>query len=118
VRLAPLLQKYHTRNAEALAGTSPCAWRLPSRARHGLQRLGRTGGRRPADFSLFDLDQPHLYRATTWSPTWSIQQRSSDVTHVVVDGRLIYRDRELLTLMKERIMAEANGRARRMWGRR
>jgi cytosine/adenosine deaminase-related metal-dependent hydrolase len=43
--------------------------------------------------------------------------RGSDVTHVIVEGQLRYRDGELLTLDEDRIMAEADRRARQWWAR-
>ena len=117
VRLAPLLQKYHTRNAEALAGDLP----LRMATANGARAMGFTGSGvlaagAPADFSLFDLDQPHLYPRHNLVANLVHSARGSDVTHLVVDGRLIYRDRELLTLDEERIMAEADRHARRMVG--
>jgi hypothetical protein len=36
------------------------------------------------------------------------------VTHVLLDGQVIYRDSELLTLDEEKIMAEAERHAKRM----
>ncbi|RMH43172.1 MAG: 5'-deoxyadenosine deaminase [Deltaproteobacteria bacterium] len=43
--------------------------------------------------------------------------RSTDVRHVVVDGAIVVRDRELLTLDAERTAAEARERARALFGR-
>jgi 5-methylthioadenosine/S-adenosylhomocysteine deaminase len=42
--------------------------------------------------------------------------RGSDVSHVWVDGRLLYAEGEYLTLDVDRIMAEAERHARRMVG--
>jgi 5-methylthioadenosine/S-adenosylhomocysteine deaminase len=117
VRLAPLLQKYHTRNAEALAGDLPLRMATANGARAmGFAGSGVLAAGAPADFSLFDLDQPHLYPRHNLVANLVHSARGSDVTHVVVDGRLIYRGREILTLDEERIMAEAEQHARRMVG--
>ncbi len=117
VRLAPLLQKYHTRNAEALAGDKPLRMATANGARAmGFAGSGVLAAGAPADFSLFDLDQPHLYPRHNLVANLVHSAKGSDVTHVVVDGRLIYRDGELLTLDEDRIMAEGNRHARRMVG--
>ncbi|MEP7357706.1 MAG: amidohydrolase [Anaerolineales bacterium] len=117
VRLAPLLQKYQTRNAEALPGDLPLRMATANGARAmGFAGSGVLAAGAPADFSLFDLDQPHLYPRHNVVANLVHSARGSDVTHLVVDGRLIYRERELLTLDEGRIMAEANRHARRMVG--
>ena len=65
---------------------------------------------------LYDLDQPHLYPRHNVVANLVHSARGSDVTHVWVDGRLLYRAGEFLTLDVDRIMAEAERHARRMVG--
>ena len=69
---------------------------------------------RAADIALFDFDQPHLYPRHDLVANLIHSAKGSDVTHVIADGELIYRDGELLTLDEEKIMAEAERHARRM----
>jgi 5-methylthioadenosine/S-adenosylhomocysteine deaminase len=117
VRFAPLLQKHHTGDAEALAGDLPLRLATANGARAmGFADSGVLAPGRPADITLFDLDRPHLYPRHNLVANLVHSARGSDVTHVVVDGRLIYRDGELLTLDEERIMAEAERHAKRMVG--
>jgi 5-methylthioadenosine/S-adenosylhomocysteine deaminase len=69
---------------------------------------------RPADLVLFDMDRPHLYPRHNLVANVVHGARASDVTHVMVDGRWLYRNGELLTLDEEKIKAEADQRAKRM----
>jgi 5-methylthioadenosine/S-adenosylhomocysteine deaminase len=117
VRFAPLLQKYHTRNAEALPGDLPLRLATANGARAmGFPESGVLAPGRAADLVLFDLDQPHLYPRHNLVANLVHAARGSDVTHVWADGRLLYRDGEFLTLDVARIVAEAERHARRMVG--
>jgi 5-methylthioadenosine/S-adenosylhomocysteine deaminase len=117
VRLAPLLQKYHTRNAEALPGEVPLRMATAHGARAmGFAESGVLAAGRAADLVLFDFDQPHLYPRHNVIANLVHSARGSDVTHVFVEGRLLYREGEFLTLDVDRIMAEAERHARRMVG--
>ena len=117
IRFAPLLQKYHTRNAEALAGDLPLRLATANGARAmGFPESGVLAPGRAADVVLFDFDQPHLYPRHNLVANLVHSARGSDVSHVFVDGRLLYREGEFLTLDVERIMAEAERHARRMVG--
>jgi 5-methylthioadenosine/S-adenosylhomocysteine deaminase len=117
VRVAPLLQKHNSRNAEALAGDMPLRMATANGARAmGFGDSGVLAPGRPADIVLFDLDQPHLYPRHNLVGNLVHSARGSDVTHVIVDGRLLYRNGELLTLDEDKIKAEAERHARRMVG--
>jgi 5-methylthioadenosine/S-adenosylhomocysteine deaminase len=115
VRFAPLLQKYRSSNAEALAGDLP----LRMAATHGARALGFAdsgvlAAGRTADLILIDLDQPHLYPRHNLVANLVHAARGSDVTHVFVDGKLLMKGRELLTLDVQKIQHEAERHARRM----
>jgi 5-methylthioadenosine/S-adenosylhomocysteine deaminase len=117
VRFAPLLQKYQTRDAETMPGDLPLRLATANGARAmGFAESGVLAPGRPADLTLFDLDRPHLYPRHNLVANLVHSARGSDVTHVIVDGRLLYRNGELLTLDEEHIMVEADRRARRMVG--
>jgi 5-methylthioadenosine/S-adenosylhomocysteine deaminase len=115
LRFAALLQKHHTGDAEALAGDLPLRVATANGARAmGFPGSGVLAPGHPADLILFDLDRPHLYPRHDLVANLVHSARASDVTHVIVDGRLLYRDGELLTLDEEKIKAEANRCAQRM----
>jgi 5-methylthioadenosine/S-adenosylhomocysteine deaminase len=117
VRLTALMQKHHNRDAEAMPGDLPLRLATANGARAmGFAESGVLAAGRPADLVLFDLDRPHLYPRHDLVANLVHAARASDVTHVIVDGRLIYRDGELLTLDEEKIEAEAERHAKRMVG--
>jgi 5-methylthioadenosine/S-adenosylhomocysteine deaminase len=68
----------------------------------------------PADLILVDFDRPHLRPRHDLIAGLIHGANGADVTHVIVDGRLLMRDRELLTLDEERILYEAEQHAFRM----
>ena len=63
---------------------------------------------------LLDFDAPHLRPRHDLIANAVHTATGADVTHVLVDGRLLLRDRVLLTLDEERILYEAERRAFRM----
>jgi len=69
---------------------------------------------RPADLILIDFNRPHLRPRHDLIAHLVHSAKAADVTHVIVDGRLLMRSRELLTLDEERILDEAERRAFRM----
>lgn len=109
------LEKYMQENPEALPGDTA----LRMATQHGAQALGFAESGvlaegRPADMILVDLARPHLRPRHNLIANLVHIARGADVTHVIVDGRLLMRDRELLTLDEERILYEAEQRALRM----
>jgi 5-methylthioadenosine/S-adenosylhomocysteine deaminase len=65
---------------------------------------------------LLDFDRPHLRPRHDLIASVVHTAVGADVTDVLVDGRLLMRDRVLLTLDEERILYEAEQRAFRMVG--
>lgn len=114
-RLAALVQKHERHDATVLPGdtTLRLATRNGARAM-GFNESGVLAPGRPADLILVDFDQPHLRPRHDLIANLVYAARGADVTHVIVDGRLLMRDRQLLTLDEERILAEAERRALRM----
>lgn len=70
-----------------------------------------------ADVTVVDVSGVHV--TPTGDPYSALVYacRSTDVRHVVVDGRVVVRDRELLTLDAERVAEEARERSRAVFGR-
>jgi len=72
---------------------------------------------RPADLILLDTRAPHWFPRHDLAAGVVYAAHPSDVSHVFVDGALLLRDGELLTLDEERIRYEAERRAFRMVGK-
>jgi len=116
-RLASLMQKHCLRDPVALPGDSV----LRLATQNGAQAMGfpESGVIAPggaADLIIFDFDKPHLRPRHDLVSNIVYAAKPSDVSHVMVAGRLLLRDGELLTLDEERIMYEAEKRAWRMVG--
>ncbi len=75
----------------------------------GLEsQVGSLEPEKKADIILLDLDQPHL------TPLYNIYShlvyaaRGADVTRVIINGRTVMKNRELLTLDLKEILSRAN----------
>ncbi|WP_251342267.1 amidohydrolase [Haloplanus halophilus] len=81
----------------------------------GADVLGVDAGRieagAAADLAVVALDSPHLTPRHDLVSHLAYAARGSDVRHTVCDGRVVMRDREVLTLDEERVMARASERA-------
>lgn len=76
--------------------------------------LGEVSEGRTADVILMKLDQPHLYPSQKPVNTIVECAAASDITDSIINGRLVMKNREVLTLDEERIMAEAQVHMQRM----
>lgn len=109
------LEKYTQEDPEALPGDT--ALRMATQngaAAMGFADSGVLAEGRPADLILVDLDRPHLRPRHDLVANLVHTAKGADVTHVIVDGALLMRERELLTLDEERILYEAERHAFRM----
>lgn len=61
----------------------------------------------PADLIAVDTDAPHLWPTQNLVHTLVESASGADVRHSIVNGKLLMRDRELLTLDRERVRREA-----------
>ena len=118
LRLAVLLQKAQN-GARVLPASQAVRMATLDGARAlGLgDRIGSLEAGKRADIIVVDLDNAHT---TPWSDPYSAvvyAARSSDVRHVVVDGRVLVRDRDLLTLDAEAAIADGAERSRRIFAR-
>jgi 5-methylthioadenosine/S-adenosylhomocysteine deaminase len=115
VRQQVWLEKYLREDPEALPGDTALRMATQAGARAmGFDDSGVLAEGRPADLILIDLDRPHLRPRHDLIANLVHSAKGADVTHVIVDGGLLMRDRELLTLDEERILYEAEQRALRM----
>ena len=82
----------------------------------GLEReIGSLEEGKRADVAVVDLSGPHCQPAgDDPHATLVYCARASDVTHVLVDGRVIVRSRQLLTLDAPALPACASSEARRI----
>jgi 5-methylthioadenosine/S-adenosylhomocysteine deaminase len=76
--------------------------------------LGELAPGRLADLVALDLGGPHIQPAEDVVEAVVHAVRSSDVRHVVIDGRLVMRDRKVLTLDEEEVLARARVEAARL----
>lgn len=68
----------------------------------GTLQLGKK-----ADLILLDIDQPHIQPTHNMVNTLVDSFNSNDVIDVIVDGKIIMRNREVLTLDEEKIIYES-----------
>jgi 5-methylthioadenosine/S-adenosylhomocysteine deaminase len=115
MRIAVLGQKAHSGDPEVLPSLT--ALRLATQA--GAQALGFSNSGelapgRSADLILVDMRRPHLCPRHDVAANVVHAAQSADVSHVMVNGRLLLRDHQMLTMDEERIRFEAERRAFRM----
>ncbi|MEW6387173.1 MAG: amidohydrolase [Thermodesulfobacteriota bacterium] len=116
---AAKLQKVH--NLDPTSLSAPVALALATRGSARLlglsQEVGALTPGRNADLVVIDLDQPHLtpiynpYSQLVYAAT------GADVQTVMVHGRVLVQDRELLTLDLEETLARARELAQRVTGK-
>ncbi len=69
-----------------------------------------------ADLILVDMEQPHFYPRLDIVSSLIYSAQASDVCSVICDGRLLMRDRQLLTLDEMKVCREADDAAKRLIG--
>jgi len=87
----------------------------------GADLLGFDSGRvepgRNADLAVLDLDSPRLTPEHDLVSHLAYAANGGDVRHTVCDGQVLMRDRDLLTLDLETVMAEASEHAQSLFER-
>jgi len=117
IRQTAILQKHEQHDPEAIPGDTALRMATQNGAKAmGFANSGVIVPGHAADLTLFDFDKPHLYPRHNLVANLVHSAKGSDVSHVIVDGKLLYRDGELLTLDEEKIKAEAERHAFRMVG--
>ena len=102
------LGKLHDRDASAV----PAEEVLKMAVTGGAKAMGLTdcdclAEGKKADFITINIMQPHLYPTGNLVNTLLECVTASDVCDMVVDGRLLMKNREILTLDEEKIFYEA-----------
>ena len=115
LRIAGLYHKHALGQPDALPrahllrlATQAGAWAM------GFERSGALAPGRPADLILLDTRASHWFPRHDLAAGVVYAAHPSDVSHVIVDGRVILRDGELLTLDEDRIRYEDEQRAFRI----
>ena len=80
----------------------------------GFEETGTLERGEPADLILVNLDVPHMRPMHSLVANLVHSAKGADVTDVMVEGRWLMRDRELVTLDEERILHEAERHAQDM----
>ncbi len=110
LRLMTMLQKHEARNPEVM--TIPTALRmatLDSAAVVGLaDKIGQLTPGYLADLILVDLTGAHHQPLHSLTASLVYNTRASDVQTVIVNGQILMRDRQLLTLDKAEIIGQVN----------
>ena len=108
-RAAAILQKAPQLDAESITAEEV----MGMLTRDGAAVLGldhQTGslevGKR-ADIAVVDFNQPHLLPVGRWLPKLIYSANGSDVIHTVVDGKVLMKDRKVLTMDEEQVIQEA-----------
>ncbi len=116
-KLAALMHKNARLDPQLLPGDLVLRLATQNGARAmGFPQSGVIAPDRAADLIILDFHQPHLRPRHNLIANVIYAAKAGDVRHVMVAGRWLMRDRELLTLDEERIMYEAERRAWRMVG--
>ena len=86
-----------------------------ARAVRQAQALGVLEVGKKADLLVVDTQRAHLVPAGRFLSAWIHNGQPADIESVMVDGQFIMRDRKVLTLDEERIVAEADKIGKRIW---
>jgi 5-methylthioadenosine/S-adenosylhomocysteine deaminase len=115
--LAVLLQKLHSGDPEALPSLAGLRLATQAGARAlGFLNSGEIAAGRSADLVLMDLRRAHMCPIHDLPANVLHAAQSADVSHVIVNGKLLMRDGVILTMDEERIRHEAERRALRIVG--
>ncbi|GKV56629.1 amidohydrolase [Sporosarcina sp. NCCP-2222] len=71
-------------------------------------QVGTLEAGKKADLILIDINQPHIQPTHNLVNTLIEVVTSRDVTHTIVDGQLLMKDRQVLTMDEEKILFESS----------
>jgi 5-methylthioadenosine/S-adenosylhomocysteine deaminase len=86
-----------------------------ARAVRQEQMLGVLEVGKKADLVVVDTRRAHLVPAGRFVSAWIHNGQPSDIESMMVDGQFIMRNRKVLTMDEERVIAEADKVGRRIW---
>ncbi|MBN1349722.1 5'-deoxyadenosine deaminase [candidate division KSB1 bacterium] len=116
MRLAALIQKYRLRNASALPAYKLVAMATIDAARSlGMEnQIGSIETGKKADIILLDLNRIHNLPADNIYSQLVYSAKSEDVKTVIVDGKTVMRNRELLTISEDEIVRSCKRETQRI----
>jgi cytosine/adenosine deaminase-related metal-dependent hydrolase len=79
-------------------------------------RLGSLEAGKKADLLVVDTRRAHLVPAGRFVSAWVHNGQPSDIESVMIDGQFVMRDRKVLTMDEDRLVAQADAVGRRIWG--
>ena len=86
-----------------------------ARATRQHKLIGSLEVGKKADLLIVDTQRAHLVPAGRIVSAWIHNGQPSDIESVMVDGRFVMRNRKVLTMDENRIVAEADKVGRRIW---
>ncbi|MFZ5591470.1 MAG: amidohydrolase [Bacillota bacterium] len=116
MRTAALLQKVSTGDPTALPAYAALYMATAGGAAAlGLEgRVGRLQAGLRADLILLNTRVPHLCPPHDWYAHLVYAAGAADVDTVIIDGRLVMQNRQVLTVEEEKVYAEVTQRANRL----
>ncbi|MGM0653325.1 MAG: amidohydrolase family protein, partial [Bacillota bacterium] len=115
IRMAALLQKGFNESPVSITAMQALSLATSSGAR-ALKKddIGVIKAGKKADLVIMDFNRAHLQPESDPVANIVYSAISSDVDTVIIDGRVVYNRGEFLTLDQEKIIHEANRRAKRL----
>jgi cytosine/adenosine deaminase-related metal-dependent hydrolase len=86
-----------------------------ARAVQQSKLIGSLDVGKKADIIVLDTVRAHLVPAGRLVSAWIHNGQPSDIESVMVDGRFVMRNRKVLTMDEDSILAEADKVGRRIW---
>lgn len=119
MRLAALIQKYRLEDPQALPAQRVVEMATIEGARTIGQDydLGSLELGKKADIAILDLNMLHSLPGNNIYAQLVYSARPENVQTVIVDGKIVMRDRELLTLDEEEILRTSQSEIRRLLGK-
>ena len=87
-----------------------------ARAVHQETQIGSLEVGKKADLLVVDTLRAHLVPAGRIASAWIHNGQGSDIESVMIDGQFVMRNRKILTVDEERLVAEADKVGKRIWG--
>lgn len=114
-RLAAMLHKNMTGNPQIIPAAQALAMATEEGAKAlGFENLGKIEAGQKADIVLYSMDKPYWYPRHDRVSLFVYAANACDADTVVIDGKVLMQNGELLHMDLERIYDEADRRARRL----
>lgn len=109
IRLATLLQKVHTADPTVVPALQALemATVLGAKALGLYDQIGTLSPGKRADLIIFNLKAPHLTPKHDLASLLAYASSAADIETVIIDGKIVMENRQLLTLDEEKIMWHA-----------